>query len=113
VPTYDLLVTVVIPTAIFLVIMLVLIVPALVWQRKGLSKQEQAMSHIEESLDLSRRNVQLQEQANALTEELIRGQQQLLQLLRELTRQPGAGPSGLPLDRELAARAVAEARRGT
>jgi hypothetical protein len=87
------------------------LVLALVWQRKGLSRQEQAMSRVEESLDLSRRNVQLQEQANALREELIRGQQEMLQLLRELTRQPG--PSGPPLERELAARAVAESRRGT
>jgi hypothetical protein len=104
----------VLSVALILLLALVpVLVLALVWQRKGLAKQEQAMSHVEESMELSRRNGQLQEQANALTEELIRGQQEMLQLLRELTRQPGQGPSGAPLDRDLAARAVAKAERGT
>jgi hypothetical protein len=98
---------------VLLLALVPVLVLALVWQRKGLARQEQAMSRVEESLDLSRRNVQLHEQANALAEELIRGQQEMLQLLRELTRQPGAGPTGPPLERELAARAVAESRRGT
>ena len=43
-----------------------LLVLTLVWQRMGLSTQQSAMSHIEESLELARRAVELQKRANAL-----------------------------------------------
>ena len=56
----------------------------LVWQRKGLSTQERAMSHIQESMALSRRNVQLQEQMAAMGEESPQNQREMVELLRRL-----------------------------
>jgi hypothetical protein len=58
---------------------------ALVWQRQGLNTQQQAMSHVEESLALSRRSVRLMEESNMLAEEMIKNQQAILDLLRRST----------------------------
>ncbi len=55
---------------------------ALVWQRKGLTTQQRAMSHVEESLAMSRRNAELQEQMAAMAEESLRNQREMIELLR-------------------------------
>jgi hypothetical protein len=61
------------------------IVLALVWQRRGLSTQERAMSHVQESLALSRRSVELHEQMAAMAKESLQNQREIVQLLRRLT----------------------------
>src|SRR4051794_14335419 len=63
----------------------VAMVLALVWQRRGLTTQERAMSDVQESLALSRRSVELQEQMAAMAEESVRNQREMLELLRRLT----------------------------
>jgi uncharacterized membrane-anchored protein YhcB (DUF1043 family) len=79
--------------AIGLVVLLVL---ATVWQRQGLTNQQRAMARVKESLELSRRNVELGEEANALTAELLETQREMLQLLRRLVeaRAPEPEPPG-------------------
>ena len=61
---------------------LLLMVLALVWQKKGLTGQQRALSHVEESLTLSRRAVELQERSIVLAEELISNQRTMIDLLR-------------------------------
>jgi hypothetical protein len=65
--------------------LVLLMVLALVWQRRGLRTQERAMSHVQESLDLSRRNVELQEQMAAMAAESLQNQRETVELLRRLT----------------------------
>jgi H+/Cl- antiporter ClcA len=67
------------PAALVLAIVL-----ALVWQRKAMNTQQRAMSHVEESLALSRRSVELQEQVAVMAEESLRNQREMLELLRRL-----------------------------
>lgn len=76
----------------------VLMILALVWQRKGLTTQQEAMSTVEESLQLSRRSVdlgersvelgersiELGEQVHALGEESLKVQREILQVLQRL-----------------------------
>ncbi len=63
---------------------LILMVLALVWQRKGLTTQQQAMSTVEEGMQLSRRGVELTEQAVALGEESLKVQREMVQALHQL-----------------------------
>jgi hypothetical protein len=61
-----------------------LTVLALLWQRKKFDAQEQTLAHLEDSAACARRVAELQAQANALLEEIVRYQQQQSQLLRRL-----------------------------
>jgi len=63
-----------------------LMVLALVWQRKGLTTQQQAMSSVEESLRLSRRGVDLGEQSQALHAENLKIQREMLQVLHRILK---------------------------
>jgi hypothetical protein len=60
----------------------VLAVLTTVWARKGLTSQQRAISHVEESIELSRRSFELQERAITLTEEIIRNQREIIEALR-------------------------------
>ena len=65
-------------------VVVITMVLALVWQRKGLTTQQRAMSHVEESLAMSRRNAELQEQMAAMAEESLRNQHEMIELLQRL-----------------------------
>jgi hypothetical protein len=64
--------------------LIVVAVLATVWTRKGLTAQQQAISHVEESVGLSRRSLELHERAVALTEEIIRNQREIIEELRRM-----------------------------
>ena len=61
--------------------LILVLILSLVWQRKGLRGQQKALSHIDESLALSRRAVELNERLVELAEESIRNQHEMIQLL--------------------------------
>ncbi len=65
-------------------VVVITMVLALVWQRKGLTTQQRAMSHVEESLAMSRRNAELQEHMAAMAEESLHNQQEMIELLKRL-----------------------------
>jgi len=61
---------------------------ALLMQKKALSGQGQALSQVDESLEIARRSIALQEQANELAREMLVNQQEILRLLQRSVGQP-------------------------
>lgn len=70
-----------IPIALTVGVVLVMIL-ALVWQKKGLAGQQKALSHVDESMALSRRSLELAEKGVALAEESNRNQREMILILR-------------------------------
>ena len=69
--------------------LLVLAALVVAWARKALSSQQQTVSRVDESMELSRegielsrRAIELLEKQNALTEEIIRNQREIVGALR-------------------------------
>jgi hypothetical protein len=87
------------PTNFWLIVLVVgvsvlvgfMVLAALVvaWSRKALSTQQQAVSHVDESMELSRESVELcrrgiglQEKTIGLVEVMIQNQREIIELLR-------------------------------
>ena len=77
----DELAKILIPIGVIGSLILVMIL-ALVWQKKGLSGQQKGLSYMDESMAISRRNLELAERRVALAEESNRNQQEIIKLLR-------------------------------
>ncbi len=60
-----------------------LMVWAVLMQRKGLTKQQEAIGSIDESLSLSRRGVELAEKSVELAEQSLQHQEEMIRLLGE------------------------------
>ena len=69
---------------VFPAVFVITIVLALVWQRRGLTTQQRAMSHVEESIARGRRSIELQERMAAMAEESLQNQREMVELLRRL-----------------------------
>jgi hypothetical protein len=73
---------VVFPAVFVITVFAITIVLALVWQRRGLTTQQRAMSHVEETIAQGRRSFELQERMAALAEESLQTQREIVELLR-------------------------------
>ncbi len=66
---------------------------AFVWsifmQRKGLSRQKDAVDRIEESMAMSRQSIGLLVDANALRERMLHNQEEMVRLLRVIADERG------------------------
>lgn len=68
--------------ALFLLIFFGIVVATMLFLRVGLLRQKRTVSQVEESLELSRRSIELHELTNVLLERIIRQQRELLDALR-------------------------------
>lgn len=60
----------------------------LIWALAStVARQKRAASQIDDSLDLSRRSLDLCERANDLTEQVVKNQEEMIRLLRQLAGQ--------------------------
>lgn len=60
---------------------------ALVWQKRGLSGQQKALTSVDESIDISRRSIANQEKSLSNADEYLSNQKIMIDLLQQLVRQ--------------------------
>ena len=99
--------------SVVLVILVATLIWAMVMQRQSLARQKLNLFQVEESVDLSRRAVELSERLLRLAEQSVGNQEEVIRLLKELVGRadrPGEAASGFASGVRLPEAGPAESR---